>query len=228
MNDTNLENWSSSVSNSVEDIANRLANFVPNLLGAVIILVVGWLIALLLEQLVDRVLRAINVQRLFERARLEELVRRTGAKRDTVGLLAGLAKWIVYIVTFMAAADALGLNAITNFLNQVLAYTPKVIAAVAIVLVGGILAQFLAEVVRGAVSAANLGYAGVLGGLTRWSIWVFAILTALYQLGVASNIIETLVTGLVGAFALATGLAFGLGGQKTAADLLEKIRRDFQ
>lgn len=228
MNDTNLQNWSSAITDSVNDVLDRLANFVPNLVGAIIILIIGWIIAILLEQLVDRVLRVINVQRLFERARVEELVRRTGSKRDTVGLLAGLFKWIVYLVAFMAAADALNLDAVTDFLNQILAYTPKVVASVAILLVGGILAQFMAEVVRGAVSAASLGYAGFLSGLTRWSIWIFAILAALYQLGVASNIIQTLVTGLVGAVALAVGLSFGLGGQKTAADLLEKIRRDFE
>lgn len=228
MNQTNLQGWSDAVTASVNDIMVRLANFLPKLVGAFVIFLVGWLIAMLLEQLVDRVLRALNVQRLFERARVEDLVRKTGSQRDTVGLLAGLVKWIVYIATFLAAADALDLDQISEFLNQILAYTPNVIAAVAMLLVGGILAQFMAEVVRGAVSAASLGYAGFLGGLTRWAIWIFAILTALFQLGVASAIIQTLITGLVAALALASGLAFGLGGQKTAADILEKVRRDFE
>lgn len=228
MYDTSFQGWSTAVSNSINNVTVRLANFVPNLVGAVIILIVGWLIALLLEQVVDRVLRMLSLQRLFERARLEELVRKAGSSRDTIGLLAGLVKWIVYLATFLAAADVLQLEGVTDFLNQALAYTPSVIAAVGIILIGGILAQFLAEVVRGAVSAANLGYAGFLAGLTRWAIWIFAILTALFQLGVASAIIQTLFTGLVAALAIAIGLAFGLGGQKTAADLLEKIRKDFE
>lgn len=227
-NTTNLELWGNAISTSVNDVLIRLADFIPNLVGAVLILIVGWLIAMLLENLVDRVLRIINIPRLFERARVEDLVKRTGTSRDTVGLLAGLVKWIVYIATFLAAADVLGLEGVSDFLNKVLAYTPSVVAAVAIILVGGILAQFLAEVVRGAVSAANLGYASFLGGVTRWSIWIFAILTALFQLGVAAPIIQTLFTGLVAAFSIAIGLAFGLGGQKTAADVLEKVRKDFQ
>lgn len=228
MYDANFEGWSTAVSNSINNVMVRLANFVPNLIGTVIILIIGWLVALLLEQVVDRVLRMLNLQRLFERARLEELIRKTGSSRDTIGLIAGLIKWIIYLATFLAAADVLELGGVTDFLNQALAYTPNVIAAVAIVLIGGILAQFLAEVVRGAVSAANLGYAGFLGGLTRWAIWIFAILTALFQLGVASAIIQTLFTGLVAALAIAAGLAFGLGGQKTAADLLDKVRKDFE
>lgn len=225
---TNLQTWSNAVTTSINDVLVRIASFLPNLVGAIIILIIGWLVALLFEQIVDRVLRMLNIQRLFERARLEDLIRKTGTSRDTVGLLAGFVKWIVYLATFLAAADILQLAGITDFLNRVLVYTPSVIAAVAIVLVGGILAQFLAEVVRGAVSAASLGYAGFLAGLTRWSIWIFAILTALFQLGVASAIIQTLFTGLVAALAIAIGLAFGLGGQKTAADVLEKVRRDFE
>lgn len=228
MYDTNFDSWSDAVTTSANSVFVRLSNFLPKLAGAVIILIIGWIVALVVEQVVERVLRMINVPRLFERARVEELVKKTGSRRDTVGLIAGLAKWIIYLITFLAAADALELEGITDFLNRVLAYTPNVIAAGAIVLIGGILAQFLSEVVRGAVSAANLGYAGFLGGVTRWAIWIFAILTALFQLGVASAIIQTLFTGLVAALAIAIGLSFGLGGQKTAADILEKVRRDFE
>lgn len=228
MYESNFNNWSLAVTDAVNDVIARLANFLPNLVGAVLILIVGWVVAVVLEQLVEKVLRMINVQRLFERARIEDLVQKTGSKRDTVGLLSSLVKWIIYLAAFMAAADVLSLDAITSFLNQVLAYAPNVIASVAILLVGGILAQFLSEVVRGAVSAASLSYAGFLSGLTRWSIWIFAILTALFQLGVAQAIIQTLFTGLVAALAIAIGLAFGLGGQKSAADVLEKVRRDFE
>lgn len=228
MTETNLANWSDAVSASFNGILIRLANFIPDLIGAVLVLIFGWLLALLLEQIVERVLRAVGIARLFERARIEDLIRRTGSSRDTVGLIGGLVKWIVYIATFLAAAEILGLDAVSDFLNQILVYMPDVVAAVAIVLIGGILAQFLSEVVRGAVSAASLGYAGFLAGLTRWSIWVFAVLAALYQLGVASGIIQTLITGLVAALALASGLAFGLGGQKTAAEILEKVRKDFE
>lgn len=228
MYDTNLQNWSNAVTASVNNVLNRLVTFLPKLIGAVLILILGWLIALLLEQIVDRVLRMINLPRLFERARVEDLVKRTGSQRDTVGLLAGLIKWITYIVFFMAAADILDLDGVADFLNRVLAYAPNVVAAAAIILVGGVLAQFLSEVVRGAVSVANLGYATFLGAVTRWAIWVFAVITALFQLGVATGILQTLITGLVAAIAIAVGLAFGLGGQKTAADILDKVRKDFE
>lgn len=225
---TNFQSWADAVRLSINDVLVRLANFIPNIIGAAIILIIGWLVALLFEQVVDRVLRVINLGRLFERARVEDLVQKTGSSRDTIGLLAGLVKWIVYLATFLAAADVLQLEGVTDFLNRVLAYTPNVVVAVAILLIGGVLAQFMSEVVRGTVSAANLGYSGFVSSITRWSIWLFGILTALYQLGVASAIIQTIFTGLVAALAIAVGLAFGLGGQKTAADVLEKVRKDFE
>lgn len=225
---TSFESWSSAVTSSVNNVLIRLSNFLPSLVGAILILIIGWLIALLLEQVVDRVLRVVGIQKLFERARLEDLVRKTGTSRDTVGLLAGLVKWIVYLAIFLAAASVLHLQEITNFLDQALAYMPSVVAAIAILLIGGILAQFMSEVVRGAVSAANLGYAGFLSSLTRWAIWIFAILTALFQLGIAAGIIQTFITGIVAALAIAIGLAFGLGGQKTASDILDKVRKDFE
>lgn len=228
MENSSLQLWGDAISTSVSSVLIRLANFLPDLIGAIIILIAGWLIALLLEQIVDRVLRALNIQRLFERARLEDLIRKTGSQRDTVGLLAGLVKWIVYIATFLSAANILHLEGISNFLNQILGYMPNVVVAAGIILVAGVLAQFMSEVVRGAVSAANLGYASFLAGVTRWSIWTFAILTALYQLKVAPDIIKTIVTGVVAALSLGLALAFGLGGQKTAADVLEKVRKDFE
>ncbi len=228
MEETNWENWSDAVSASFSDIIDRLINFIPSLVGAVILLIIGWLVGMLLEQVVDRVLRAISAQKLFERARIENLVQKTGSNRDTTGLIAGLIKWITYIVFFMAAAQVLQLEAISDFLSQILAYMPNVIAAVGIALIGGVLAQFLAEVVRGAVSAASLGYAGFLSSVTRWAIWVFAVLAALSQLGVATGIINTVITGLVAALAIAVGLAFGLGGQKNAAEFLDKVKKDLQ
>ena len=228
MDETNWENWSDAVSASFNDIVDRLINFIPSLVGAVILLIIGWLVGMLLEQVVDRVLRAISAQKLFERARIESLVQKTGSSRDTTGLLAGLIKWITYIVFFMAAAQVLQLEAISDFLSQILAYMPNVIAAVGIILIGGVLAQFLAEVVRGAVSAASLGYAGFLASMTRWALWVFAVLAGLAQLGVATGIINTVITGLVAALAIAVGLAFGLGGQKNAAEFLDKVKKDLQ
>lgn len=228
MESSNWQVWSDAIQTSINSVLLQLASFLPNLIVAIILLIIGWLLAILIERIVDRVLRMINVQRLFERARVEEVVKKTGTQRDTVGLIAGLFKWIVYIATFLTAASILELHAVSDFLNKVLEYTPNVIAAVAIILVGGILAQFLAEVVRGAVSAANLGYASFLAGVTRWALWIFAILTALFQLGVAAPIIQTLFTGLVAAFSIAIGLAFGLGGKETAADVLAKVRKDFQ
>ncbi len=218
------QNVQDAVVASWEEVISRLISFIPNLVAAIVILVVGWIVAILLDRLFDRILRSIGLQDLFESIKLEDLVSRTGIELDTTALLGRMVKWIVLIVAFLASAEVLGLESVAGFFDAILAYVPNVIVAVAVLVIAAVLAQFLAEVVRGSLRAGNLGYADFLSGVVRWSIWVFAILIALNQLGVARELIQTLFTGFVAMVAIAGGLAFGLGGQDYAQDLIESIK----
>jgi small-conductance mechanosensitive channel len=212
------------ITTSWEDVITRVINFIPELVGAVVILVIGWIVAVLLDRLFDRILRSIGLQDLFEKIKAEELVKRTGIELDATALLGRLVKWIILLIAFLAAADILGLARVAEFFGDILAYIPNVIVAVAILVVASVLATFLAEVVKASLRAGRLAYSSFLGELVRWAIWIFAILVALYQLGVATGMIATLFTGLVAMLAIAGGLAFGLGGQDQARELLEKVR----
>src|SRR3989344_3192681 len=139
----------------------------------------------------------------------------------------GFAEWFVIVVFLVAAFDVLGLNQVTAFLQQVvLLYLPQVIVAALILLAAAVIAEAMQKVIVGSAKAVGVKFAHLAGTITRWAIWVFAILAALFQLGIAAAFIQTLFTGMVVALALALGLSFGLGGQEAAARYIEKIRQE--
>ncbi len=157
---------------------------------------------------------------------LEDVVHRAGFKLNS-GLFVGmLVEWFVVVAFLIAAFNVLGLNQVNVFLQQVvLYYIPQVIVAVLILLVAGIVAEVSQNIVAGSARAAGLASANFLGTVTRWAIWIFAILTALYQLGIAAAFVQTLFTGIVVAISIALGLSFGLGGQEAAGRVVDEVRR---
>jgi hypothetical protein len=228
MEDGIISSWGDAIVAAWQTVIDRIINFIPNFLGAVLILIIGWIVAILLEKLIDQVIRVIGLQSLSEKIKLEDGLKKAGIKKDFAGLCAAFVKWVVMIIAFLAAAEALTLTQISEFLNNVLGYVPNVAAAAGILLVGVVLANFLAEVIASVVRGTGLGWADLLGTLTRWAIIVFAFLAALVQLQVASVLIQTLFTGFVAMLAIAGGLAFGLGGKDVAADFLDKLKKDIQ
>lgn len=221
-----VTDFNAAVAESLQDILARVIGFIPNLVGAAVILVVGWIVAALLEWAVDNVIRAVGLQTLFERVKVEDVVKKAEAKKDTTALIAAVVKWIILLVAFVAAADALNLPQISEFLNRILDYVPSVVASAAILIIGTIFAHFMAKVVAGVIKASNLHFPDLVGSTTRYAILIFTILAALSQLGIATAFLQTLFTGFVGALAIAGGLAFGLGGQGTAKEWLEKFRKE--
>jgi hypothetical protein len=197
---------------------------VPNLLVAIIIFVIGWLVGAGLGRLVAQVIASIKVDQALRSAGVEKVVERAGFKLNSGKFLGELVKWFFIIVFLVASLDVLGLTDVTAFLRGVvLTYIPQVIVAVLILLVAAVIAEAADRVVAGSARAAGLKAAGLLGTLARWAIWVFAILAALDRLGI-SPLVQTLFTGVVVALALAFGLAFGLGGQQAASRYIERVR----
>ena len=223
-----FQSWGDALSSSWINVVDRIIQFLPNFLGAILVIIFGWLVAIVLEKLFDQVARIIGLQTLSERIRLEDSLKKSGIKMDLAKLIGAFVKWVVMIVSFLAAAEILTLNTVADFLNRILAYAPNVAAAAAILLIGVILANFLAQVIMSLVKGTGLGYADILGTITRWSIVIFAFLAALMQLGIAQAMIQTLFTGVIAFLAIAGGLAFGLGGKDAAADLINKVKKDIE
>lgn len=210
-----VSGWGAAVWAAVGAALTNILGWLPNLLGAAIILLVGWGIAVLLANLTNRGLDAIKFDRMTSRAGLKDATERAGIKLEPSDVLAQLVKWGVFLVAILVAADALGLPQVTAALNSVLGYIPNVIAAILIITFGTLLASFIGKVVR----ASGFDGADIVGQGAYWAIVVFAALAALAQLNIAPTLIQTLVTAVVGAVALAAAIAFGLGARNQAADL---------
>ncbi len=210
---------------SFQNLWVGVVNFVPNLVVAIIILVLGWLIGALLGRAVAQVIKSLKVDEGLRRAGLESFLHRGGIRLDSGAFVGALVKWFVIVMFLIAAFDVLGLSQVNLFLQEVvLGYLPRVIAAAFVLLVGGVIGDVVGRVVVTAARTAGVSSAHFAGAIAKWAVWIFAILVALSQLGIAAAFSQTLFTGVVIAISLALGLSFGLGGQEQASRFIEKLR----
>ncbi len=193
--------------------------FIPHLIGAIIVLIIGLIVGRLVDSIVTRGLRAVRFDQVAERADVGDLLRNAGVKMDAAAVVGGIAKWFIYIIFFQVAASTLGFPQLTDILNQVLAFLPRIVVALVILLVGALVAKLLAGVVRGAVGTSRLGNADVLGNVARYAVLAFAVVAALSQLEIAPAIVNTLWTAIIGMVAVALALAFGLGARDAAGSV---------
>lgn len=222
-----LETWSQVLQASFQNLWWGVVNFVPNLLVALIIFIFGWLVGNILGRWVAQLIKALKVDQALDGIGTGELVSRAGFRLDTGAFLGALVKWFVVVVFLVASADVLHLGQVTDFLRGVvLGYLPNVVIAALILILAAIIGEAMQKVVTGSAKAANVPSAHLIGGVTRWAIWIVGILAALQQLGVAGQFATTLFTGFVAMLALAGGLAFGLGGRDAASRYIEKLRHD--
>lgn len=216
--------WSDAVQGSLQGLWADFIGFLPQMLMAILTLILFWVVAVLLGRLVERVVKALYVDKGLEKLGVKEGVSKGGLKLNSGAFLGGIVKWFFIFVGLMAFADILNLHQVTAFLNQILMYLPNIIVATIILIIAVLIAGFLEQLVRSSVKAAGLKSSGFLSGLAKWVVLIFAFLAALVQLGVASALIQTLFTGIVAMLAIAGGLAFGMGGKDTASDILKKIK----
>lgn len=222
-----IQTWADVLTQSFQDLWLGVAGFAPNLVIAVIIFIIGWVVGSVLGRVIAQVVKSLKVDNALRSSGLDDVLGRAGFELDSGKFLGALVKWFVIVVFLVASLEVLRLTQVNIFLQEVvLLYLPQVIVAVLILLVAAIIAEVMQNLVIGAAKAAHVRSANFLGSVTKWSIWVFAILASLNQLGVATAFVQTLFTGVVVAVSLALGLSFGLGGQDAASRYLEKIRND--
>ena len=212
---------------SFADLWYAVVQFLPVILAAVIIFVIGWIVGDVLYRVVDQVVKILRVDDALKAAGLNEMARDAGFNLNIGAFLGTLVQWFTVIVFLVAALDVLGLNQVTIFLQQVvLLYLPQVIVAVLILILAAIVAETVKSIVASSARAAGAKTGELAGSVAKWAIWIFAIMAILNQLGIATEFVQTLFTGLVVAISLAFGLAFGLGGKEAAARSIEKVRSE--
>jgi hypothetical protein len=192
---------------------------IPKLIAFILIAIAGWIIASLVARAVEGLLRSVRFNDMAQRSGFGGFVANTGVTTDAAGFVALIAKWFVRLIALVVAFDALGLPAVSDVLRLLLLWLPNVVVAVAVLIIGGLAANALAGLVRGATAKADLGNPDLLANIARVAVWAFAIVVAVNQLGIARELVNTLFAATVGALALAAGLAFGLGGRETAAEI---------
>ncbi len=195
---------------------------IPKVLGFMLILVIGWLVASLIARATAGLLRAIKFNDLAARSGFTAFVRNIGVQSDAAVFLALVAKWFVRLIVLVVAFDALGLPAVSEVLRQLLLWLPNLAVGLVVLVIGGLLANAAAARVRAATASAGFHRPQLLANIARTAVWVFAIIVAVDQIGIAQALVNTLFMGTVALLVLALGLSFGLGGRELAATLLQK------
>ena len=219
-----IQDWTAVVVNSLQQLWASSVSVLGSIVGALIILVLGLVVATGLGALVQRIVDLVKVDKALVSLGLKEYFDRAGLQINAGKFLGKLVYWFLVVVFLLAATDILGFYSLSNFLREALLYIPNVIVAVLIMLATFVIGNFLRNLVRASVKSAKLHASNFLSSLTWWAVIVFGFLTALAQLGIAVSIINALVTGIVAMIALAGGIAFGIGGKDYAAHLIGQFR----
>jgi len=220
MDTTLISDWGTALMSSLTEAMAMLFSAVPKILGFLVIVLAGWFIASLAEKAVAAILRTIHFNDLAERSGFADFVRKMGMNTDSSGMIGLVVKWFIRLIALVVAFDALGLPAVSDVLRQLLLWLPNVIVALMVLVIGGLAAHALSNVVRGAASEGGLGNPDLLAKVASTLVWAFAIVVAVNQIGIATELVNTLFMAFVGAIALAIGLSFGLGARETAGEIV--------
>jgi len=224
-----IQTWGDVFSQSLLGLWYGFINFVPGLLGALILFVVGWVVGSILGKAIAELAAVLKVDKLFDSAGVNTFMDRAGIKIKVSGFIGGIVKWFIIVVFLMASLQIIGLTQVNDFLREaVLYYLPKVIIASLVLVIATILADAMKKLVRASAQAANVRSANMLGSITLYAIWIFAFIIALSELGIATAFMQILFTGFIAALAIALGLAFGLGGKDAASRAIEKVSNDMK
>ncbi len=201
---------------------SKVAAFLPNLLAAILILLAGWAAAKFVRLVVFRFLLAVRFDVASERAGIDDVLARAEISQSSAELVATLVYWLTNLLVLMTAVNILGLTAVSDLLNQILLYVPKVIAAVVVLILGLFFANFLSGIIKAAAANANIAEADLFGNVARYAVVVFTGAIALQELGIGAELVRSTFNIIFGAVALALALAFGLGSKDIARDWLQR------
>lgn len=219
-----IESWSQALASSFQNLSGGILSFVPNIIIAIILFVIGWVVGEAIGMWVAKLIRALKIDKVLEKLDLNVLMQRAGYRLDSGLFLGTLVKWFIIVGFLVAALDVLQLHQVNVFLQQVLGYIPRVIIATIIMIIAAVVADVMQKIVIASAKAASVSSAELFGGITKWLIWIFAIVMALEQLGMMGPFLQIFMTGIVATITIAVGLSFGLGGKDAAAGFINKIR----
>lgn len=220
--------WSVLIYQALEGLLQWFVGFVPSLLGAIVVLIIGWILAVAFGKVVSEVLIRLKFNKIFEKTGWEEAFAKAEIKVNPAEFLGAIVKWAIVLSFLMAAVNILNLTEFAGVLKGILDYLPNVFVSVLILVVAIVIADIFEKVVVAFVEKGKIGYSALAGTVVRWAIWIFAVLAILHQLEIVRPLVETFFTGLIAVFVISFGLAFGLGGKDVAAELLQSLKRKLE
>ncbi|MEK9170126.1 MAG: hypothetical protein AAB674_00575 [Patescibacteria group bacterium] len=223
-----IQNWTDVLVSSLQNLWLQMVNWLPSFVGAVLVFLVGLIVAAGLASLAEKLVSVMRLDSLLRKLGLEEYSKRANIELNSGHFVGEIVYWFLILAFLLAASDILGFFALSSFLRDVLLYVPNLVIAVLIMVVAVVVGNLARHLVRASVLGARLHAAKFLGSAAWWSVVVFGMLAALVQLGIAVSIINTVITGLIAMVSLAGGLAFGLGGKDYAAYLLGELRNEIE
>lgn len=218
-----LNSWDTIIAASIQNLWIRFITILPSVLGAIIVLIFGFLAASVLESFVRRGLRMTGIDTLMHEHPLSDILKGSQIFFTPSIAVGWLVKWFFILVTLIAVANSLGWSQINDFLSSIAFYIPNVLIAIVILVAGLTIGRFIGNFMRIALGSSALTkiQAGFLASLAQSAVTVFAVMASLVQLRIATSLIQILFSGIVFSLSIAFGLAFGLGGRDKATALLE-------
>jgi len=216
--------WIDATKMSLQTLWQGFITFIPNLLGAIVIFLIGWIISVAIGKLVAEILKRIQFNKIFETGDWKKALQRADIKVDASAFIGAIVKWVLMIAFLIAAVQILGFGQLERFFTEVLTYLPNVVVAAFIFVIAVIIADIVEKVVRAAVEGAQMGYGAMVGAIVKWSIWIFSIFAILLQLGIAEALVTIIIQGIVALIVIAGGIAFGLGGKDVAGEILQDLK----
>ena len=213
---------------ATQDILVGILNFIPVLLSAFLVFVLGVLIARWVKVGVVKLLNLSRLATVISTPAVKKFLKNASITQKIDDVLGEIVRYIILLIFFVTSVNLLGLTTVTQVLNGVLAYLPQIFAAILILISGILLAGFLEKVVKGSLGSVDLRSSRLMGKFTSYLIMVITILAAISQLGIAQPFVGTLFIGFVTTLSLALGLGFGLGSKDLIKQVLEDWHKNFK
>jgi hypothetical protein len=223
-----INDWGTEVRDILQTLWERIVDFTPNIVGAVLIVLVGAIIGIVVGYVVTRILQAIKIQTLADQSRFTDILKKAKLRTDVAEVSGAFVKWVIILTFLIPASIVLRVEGVRDFIEGILLYVPRVLAVSVLVMVGSVVAEALSRLARAAADSLGFTLSKVIENLVRWSIYVSIAITSLFALGVPREFTVILFIGVVSAFALALGLSLGLGAQTHMNDLVKKARDEFK
>ena len=216
-------NWQSLIIAPVREMLTKILGYLPTLFGALIILILGWIVARIIKRLLEALLKAIRFDALADKSGITGILKKGDLKITASQVISGLVYWLVIIMVLVMVVNALGLPKASDVLASLFAYVPKVIGALFVLVVAMFLASFVSSIVQTAAGNAHLPRPELYAGVSRWAIIIFAATIALGELGIGTLLVTATFNIILGGVCLGLALAFGLGGKDVAARYLDEL-----